>query len=363
MTNRSLQPDFANAIVDSQDPGTVDTVGTGKKIYQTIQSALDAAPANSNMPYVIEIRDGRYLEKIVVTKPNIVLLGQSRDKTILSWGDHSGKKGGDGKNIGTWQCATLIIQATDFHAENLTVENSYDYLANDAKDPSDPTRTDAPQAVAVMTAEGSDRAFFKDVRLLGYQDTLFTAAGRSYFKNSTIAGNIDFIFGAGQVVIDDCDIISRPRSADLHGEPVGYITAPSTQIVDKYGIVIINSRLKKESAQVSPRSTPLGRPWHPTCTFPDGRYAHPNAIGMATFINCWMDDHITAEGWDKMHGTARITGEKDWFLPDNPLHARFSEYGSTGPGADIHPLRKQLSTAEISDFAVEKVLAGWNPAR
>lgn len=175
MTDRSLHPDFANAIVDSQHPGTVDTVVTGKKIYRTIQSALDAAPANEKTPYVIEIRDGCYLEKIVVTKPNIVLLGQNRDKTILSWGDHSGKKGADGKNIGTWQCATLIVQAANFHAENLTVENSYDYLANDTKDPSDPTRTDAPQAVAVMTAAGSDRAFFKDVRLLGYQDTLFTA--------------------------------------------------------------------------------------------------------------------------------------------------------------------------------------------
>lgn len=352
----------ASAIVDCRHTAEAGVSIAGMPIYRTIQSALNAAP-KGNAPYVIAVRNGHYAEKIVITKPNITLIGQSRDETILCWGDHSGKKGADGNDIGTWQCATLIIQAPDFHAESLTVENSYDYLANDAKAPSDPTRTNAPQAVAVMTAAGSDRACFKNMRLLGYQDTLFTASGRSYFKDSMIAGNIDFIFGAGQVVIENCDIVSRPRSADLYGESVGYITAPSTQIADKYGIVILNCRLKKESNQVPPRSTPLGRPWHPTSTFPDGRYAHPNAIGMATFIHCWMDDHITEAGWDKMHGTARITGEKDWFLPDNPLHARFSEYGNTGPGAVAHPQRKQLSDAEIADYVVEKVLTGWHPIR
>lgn len=349
------------AQVDAQYTGAAGAEIHGQKTYRTIQSALDAAPDNRKVPYVIAIRNGVYKEKITVTKPNITFLGESRDRTILSWDDYSGVKGTDGKSIGTWKCATLIIQAPDFRAENLTVENTFDFLGNDTKDSKDPSKTGEPQGVALMTDKGADRTFFYNVSLLGYQDTLFTASGRSYFLKSLIAGNVDFIFGAGQVIINDSDIVTRPRGKDMAGSSVGYVTAPSTQIADKYGIVILNSRLKKENDKVPARSSPLGRPWHPTSTFPDGRYADPNAIGMATFINCWMDDHITVEGWDKMSGTGRQAGEKDWFLPDNPLHARFSEYGSTGPGAVSNPKRKQLSASESLDYAVEKVLSGWKP--
>lgn len=56
-----------------------------------------------------------------------------------------------------------------------------------------------------------------------------------------------------------------------------------------------------------PQSYGLGRPWHPTTTFEDGRYADPNAIGQTVFLNTSMDDHIY--GWDKMSGKDK-QGEK-----------------------------------------------------
>lgn len=346
-----------DAVVDTAHAGKSDS----KKVYASIQAALDAAPDSGKTPYVILVRNGTYREKIVINKPNITFCGEDRAQTILSWNDHSGVKDATGKSIGTWKCATLIVRAPDFRAENLTIENTFDYLGNDIKSPTDPSFTNEPQAVALMTDQGSDRATFLNINLRSYQDTLFVSSGRSYFKQCAIAGNIDFIFGAGQAVIDDCDIITRPRGVDTQGEPVAYITAPSTQLVDKFGIVIINSRLKKESDQVPPHSCPLGRPWHPTTTFPDGRYADPNAIGTATFINCHMEDHVTPAGWDKMAGTGRKAGGKDWFLPGNPLHARFSEYGNSGPGAVAHPLRRQLCPDEARGYSIEKVLNGWNP--
>lgn len=352
-----------DAVVDARHEGATGANVDGKPYYRTLNAALDAAPDDGKAAHVIFIHAGRYHEKIVITKPNITLLGENRDGTLLTFDDYSGLKDAQGNSIGTWRCATLIVRAADFKAENLTVENAFDYLANDAKDDADPTRTNEPQAVALMTDRGADRTFLRNVRLMGYQDTLFTFAGRTLITKSVIAGNIDFIFGAGQTLITDSEIVTRPRSRATHGEPVAYITAPSTPLVEPHGLVIMNSRLVKENARVPPRSCPLGRPWHPTTTFPDGRYADPNAVGAAVFFNCWMDEHITEAGWDKMHGTSRTPGEKDWFYPDNPDHARFAEYGSHGPGALFNAGRKQLSAEEAQSYTIDKLLRGWNPLR
>ena len=350
-----------NAIVDAAQHQ--DSPFAAPPIFRTIQAAMDFAPSHCKTPFVIYIRAGRYREKILVTKPNITFLGESREASILTFDDYSGIKDCDGKSIGTWRCATLIIRAPDFKAINLSVENAFDYLANDIKPLSDPTRTNEPQAVALMTDQGADRTYLKNVKLMGYQDTLFTLSGRSYIEDSLIAGNIDFIFGAGQTLICRSDIITRPRGLVIPGEMIGYVTAPSTPFVEKYGLTLMNCRLMKENDQVPPGSCPLGRPWHPTTTFPDGRYADPNAVGVAIFINCWMDDHITETGWDKMHGTSRQSGEKDWYHPDNPNHARFAEYGSDGPGAHNNNHRPQLSIQEMESYRSDRILRGWLPTR
>ncbi|MDT9694187.1 hypothetical protein Q5762_38830, partial [Streptomyces sp. P9(2023)] len=80
-----------------------------------------------------------------------------------------------------------------------------------------------------------------------------------------------------------------------------------------FGLVFKDCRLKKET-DVPAKSYALGRPWHPTTTFADGRYADPNAVGHAVFINCEMDDHIY--GWDKMSGKD-IDQQTIWFYPED----------------------------------------------
>ena len=340
-------------------PGSEGAFAAGVRTYRTLTAAVENAPGDAGKPYTIHIKDGRYYEKITITKPNIALLGESEERTILTYDAFSGMKNPDGTDLGTWKCATLIIQAADFHAENLTIENGFDFPANDAKEAKDPTKTSASQAVAAMTDRGSDRAFFRNVRFVGYQDTLFVFSGRSYFTKCTISGHVDFIFGAGQVIFENDDIVTRARRPDMK-PPIGYITAPSTQISERYGLVFIHCRLLKESAAVPAQSSPLGRPWHPTTNFPDGRYADPNAIGMSVFIRCFMDDHITEAGWDQMHGTGRNPDERVYFKPED---ARFFEYGNSGPGTRENAGRRQLSETEVKEYTIEKVLRGWKPLR
>ena len=57
-------------------------------------------------------------------------------------------------------------------------------------------------------------------------------------------GHVDFIFGAGQAVFDDCDIVSRDRGSKTNN---GYIAAPSTKGDQPFGFLFVGSRLKKES--------------------------------------------------------------------------------------------------------------------
>lgn len=340
------QPDY-HAIVDPRSPTATNT-------YHTIGAALEAAPAAAEKPHVIYIRNGRYHEKITVDKPNITLLGEDRDKTVISHDTYAGQKmPGSEETWGTFRSATLTIRAPDFRAQNLTVENSFNFLANDAPDATEKVR--GTQAVALATDNGSDRAAFRNVRLSGYQDTLFARSGRSFFLDSIIEGNVDFIFGAGQAVFKNSDIVTRPRAKEM--DTIGYLTAPSTDIGNPYGLVFLNCRLLRE-AGVPDNSTPLGRPWHPTTDFPDGRYADPNAIGASVFIDSYMDAHITRDGWASMRGTSRDGGKKTVFEPES---ARFFEYKNHGPGAAINAKRRQISEQQAAEYTLKNIFGDWQP--
>jgi pectinesterase len=95
----------------------------------------------------------------------------------------------------------LIGSATlyDFHAENITFENSFGT---------------GSQIVALFV--DADRASFQNCRFLGWQDTLFVNGSRHLFKDCYIEGQVDFIFGTASAVFEDCTI---------HSKGPGYVTA------------------------------------------------------------------------------------------------------------------------------------------
>jgi pectinesterase len=222
----------------------------------------------------------------------------------------------------------VIVLADDFHAENLTLEN---------------TSGDHGQALALRV--DGDRAVLKNCRLLGWQDTLMINNARQYFTNCYLEGRVDFIYGSAAAVFDRCEI---------HSKNGGHITAANTPPDHPFGFVFMNCRLTGDpqpwiSAAGIPANTnsvplaDLGRPWRP--------YAS------VTYLNCEMGDHIKAEGWN------------NWRNPTNELTARYAEYNSTGPGANPEARfkwAKQLTKAEAEKITIESVLGGgdgWNPAK
>jgi PelA/Pel-15E family pectate lyase len=92
-----------------------------------IQQAIEKAPAVPNKPYKILIRKGTYQQKVIIDRPNIVLVGEERDSTILTLAEASKKKlisKYHGKDVGN---GVIVLQegADDCIISGLTVYNNY----------------------------------------------------------------------------------------------------------------------------------------------------------------------------------------------------------------------------------------------
>ncbi len=323
--NAIAQAPAGQATLVSATSITVAKDGSGN--FKTIQEAVNIVRDLSGVQVKIFIKNGVYNEKLVIPswKTKISLVGESIDGTIITGNDFSGKVYPNGNDpygnskFSTYTSYTVLVQGDDFSAENLTIQNTAGRVG---------------QAVA-LHIEG-DRATIKNCRLLGNQDTLYTAtsSSRQYYQNCYIEGTTDFIFGEATCVFDRCTIKSLTNS---------YITAASTTPRQQYGYVFFDCTL---IADTSATKVFLGRPWRP--------YAK------TVFINSTLGSHIVSEGWNPWKGDA--------MFPDKQKTTYYAEYNNTGPGAstkDRVSWSKQLSKKQAKQYTIKNIFKGeddWNPA-
>ena len=322
--------------------------------FATIAEAVAAAPQEGDRPFRIHIGPGTWRERVIIDRPNVHLIGAGAKRTALVFNRHAGLPGPDGTPIGTFETATLRVCAPLFRAENLTIANDYDYVADQASGSGDETvGHHAGQAVALALEADTDRSYLANVHLVGHQDTLYAHAGRSLFESCRISGSVDFIFGGGRALFERCSIISRLRPGhDLNG----FIAAPNTDRHQPVGFVFHCCRLEKE-AGIAPGSVALGRPWRRTTQFPDGFYGHPDHVGAAAYLECWMDDHIAAAGWHPMNYNAKGGGRAEL----RPEAARLFEYDSTGPGAGPASISRRILDSDAAQaFSRTAALGDWD---
>jgi pectinesterase len=266
--------------LNAQDKYEITVALDGSGDYQSIQAAIDASKAFPNRRVVIRIKNGTYYEKIVIPECNtqLSLIGESHEGTVISGNDYFDRIN-RGRNS-TFYTYTVKVEADDFYAENLTIEN-----------------TAGPVGQAIALYVEGNRCTFNNCKISGHQDTLYTSGenSRQYFTHCLIEGTTDFIFGAATVLFDDCTINSRSNS---------YITAASTTKGKVYGFVFLRCRMiaDEKVSQVY-----LGRPWRD--------YAR------VVFIYCEMGAHILPEGW------------ANWDKTNRDKTAYYAEYRNTGPGA------------------------------
>jgi len=303
---------------------TVAADGSGD--FKTVQAAIDAVPANGKSQVTVTIKPGIYKERVKIgkDKPFIKLSGEDPLKTVLTWNWNASSIGDGGKPVGTFGSPTVIVEANDFLAENITIENA---------------AGDTGQAVA-LTSSG-DRQIYRNCRVTGWQDTIFAANGRQYFAGCYIDGRVDFIFGGATAVFDKCEI---------HSKNGGFVTAASTAPTEPFGYVFLNCKLTGSAEPFDPATTNPStdrKPGRPGSTALLGRPWRPNASVM--FIHCDIGSHISPEGWS------------DWGQAANQQSTRFVEYGNTGPGADMSkrvPWAKQLSKEHADKITPQSVLVG-----
>ncbi|WP_256010733.1 pectinesterase family protein [Desertivirga xinjiangensis] len=288
----------------------VDQNGTGN--FKTVQEAINAVPDFRKTQTTIFIKNGVYKEKLVLagSKRNVKFIGENVNKTILTYDDWAQKKNTFGEEKGTSGSSSFYVYGDGFSAENISFQN---------------TSGPVGQAVAIWVA--SDKAFFKNCRFLGFQDTLYTfgKGSRQYYKDCYIEGTVDFIFGSSTAWFENCDIFCKKS---------GYITAASTPDTLKYGYVFNKCRIVGEGEG----SFYLGRPWRP--------------FAKTVFMNCDMGKVIKAEGWN------------NWGKESNEKTTYYAEYNNRGPG--FSPSKRVtwahiLNDEQAKEYTLFNVMSGWQP--
>jgi len=287
--------------------------------YPTIQMAMDHAPDAGAGRVYVHIYPGVYHERVIVTqnRPRMTWIGMgSTPSDVVITNSLNAKTAG-----GTFFTETVEINAPEFEADNLTIEN---------------TAGNTGQAVAA--AVRSDRAIFKHVRFLGHQDTLFADYGRQFYTACYIAGGVDFIFGNAAAVFDH---------SELHVLAPGYLTAQSRiKPTETTGYVIANSHVTSDlepaaSGAQAQHTFGLGRPWRP--------------YSRVVYLNTELPASLDPGGWN------------NWGKTANESTAFYAEYQSTGPGATPAtrvPWSHQLTAAEARSYEPGTFLKGtdnWNP--
>lgn len=256
--------------------------GSGQ--YTAIQPAIDAAMQQGAGQRVnILVKPGVYRGQVCVKgktaitlyaldtdASKVVLIDNKSNGTpkpeALSLNDCESRSGKD--SYGTSGSSTFMAFADDFQAKNLTFANDFD----------ESSASKGLQAVALTTT--GDRQIYENVRILGNQDSLQVksrSAGvlaRSYFRDSYVEGDVDFVFGRGVAAFEQVEFKSLARK----GLSEGYVFAPSHPQNYPVGFLVLNSRFTAAD-QLKAHSTALGRAWDDsfgTYTTSDGQAHLPN---------------------------------------------------------------------------------------
>ncbi|KAL9151492.1 hypothetical protein ABFS82_11G054800 [Erythranthe guttata] len=255
--------------------------------FTSIQDAIDSLPLVNLVRVVIKIHAGVYTEKVTIPtmKSFITIEGASAEKTVVQFGDTAQTIGPKGIPLGTYGSATFAVNSPYFIARNITFKNTT---------PVPPPGAVGKQAVAFRIS--ADTAAFVGCKFLGAQDTLYDHLGRHYYKDCYIEGSVDFIFGNGLSLFENCQVHAIAPI-------IGAVTAQArSSILDDSGFSFVNCKVTGSGALY------LGRAWGP--------------FSRVVFAYTYMDNIIIPKGW------------YNWGDPSREMTVFYGQYKCTGAGAN-----------------------------
>ncbi|KAF5739885.1 putative Pectinesterase precursor [Tripterygium wilfordii] len=259
----------------------------GSGDVKTIHEALDHIPKKNNKTFVIYIKEGVYEEHLQVNRSmtNLMMIGDGAQKTRIT----GNKNFVDG--VPTFHTSTVAVLGDNFIAKNIGFENSAGAIKH--------------QAVALRVS--ADMSIFYNCSMDGYQDTLYTHAKRQFYRDCTISGTIDFVFGDAAAVFQNCTFLVRKP---LDNQQC-IVTAQGRKERRQPSALILQNCFITAAPELVPFKTQfksyLGRPWK----------EFSRTIIMESFI----DDLIQPAGWLPWLGDF---GLKTCF---------YTEFNNWGPGS------------------------------
>jgi pectin methylesterase-like acyl-CoA thioesterase len=250
-------------------------------------------------------------------------------------------------NITTFGTATLWSKNVGFEIENLTIQNTYqrneEFESQKCVDDCQNLRSKIMQQAVALMLDGADKSKFINIRIKALQDSLYVGNEKpeefshSYFVNSYIEGDVDYIFGDGIAYFEDSEIKT------ITNRPQGYVAAPSTSIHSPYGF-FFNRCLFTNDGGVHSRngSYRLARQWFrgqrctpymgglPTeCKLADDNFymngvgrisiATINSVGKMAVLNSTIHSHISpSHPWGNWNKPGSISYR--------PVHYEFEDF-------------------------------------
>lgn len=273
-----------------------------------------------------------------ITKPNVSVIGQSKDGTLVY--NHPVVEG-----ISYTATLRTASGATDFYAEDLTLENKFDYFGS----MSGQSSGGAGRAAAFQ--DKGKRSIMKNVALKSYQDTYYSnnvsTDYRGYFENCDLYGVVDWLCGDGDILFEKCNIIVRDRSGNN-------IAAPSTDANQEWGYVFSNCNIMPELENptlLKGNDWTLARPWGSS---DDKIPASP----ACTFLNTRMYTLPRNYGWNKM-GEGLVLRFHEYYSMNGAgnllsLNTRSLSACSPAPGSDDCV----LSDALAAKYTTRNIMGG-----
>lgn len=275
-------------------------------LYITPDENLQAVFDRAQPGDTVRLSPGVYRQKAVIRTPGLTLQGSGAGKTRLIWDDYARKRDPEGFEYLTFRSYTLAVCADGVTLENLAVIN----------DSGKPEVRGQQIALSVL---GTDFSMTR-CRLSSTQDTLFSGPlppdlierydglfspelrrggeMKQLFRECLIEGTVDFIFGCGSTLFEDCEIRSL---WDVRN--IGYAAAPAHTRQQQEGFVFRRCRFTREPA-VTEGSVYLARPWRD--------------FGLAAFVDCSYEGHIAGPGFDPWGETRRDRTARFFETPSVP---------------------------------------------
>jgi len=196
----------------------------GKGDFKSVQEAINSLEDSSVNYRVVHILPGIYNEKIFISKHNIVLEGEARDKTIITQDIARDEWHCDHPD--DWGVATININGNDITLKNLTIANDYGFHIKENRTVACPSDTLNHQKIVTNGGHQMALRTILATRLSAINCRFRAYAGDTvspwnvdngmfYFKDCTMEGGVDFYCPRGWAWAEGCHFFANTGPASI----------------------------------------------------------------------------------------------------------------------------------------------------